>query len=353
MYLTNKNNINSMLVGKTIKCKIFQPTKLKYDILNQEYENLQKFLQGENAELYSANKQQAFRFYHKIIGKAEKEYPLSIRKDLIRAKETKHKLAKYWVRIPVKDRRGGLWLPIKPHQPIDFSCKFCESKVMKKGNDFFVYLFVQKEVKIRKKYSSVLAVDLGERVMATVLLDGKPIFYGREIRGIHRHYAWLRRRLGERKLLKKIKQLGQKEHRIIQQKVHEISKRIVSLAYQHNSLILFGDLKDIRKSAKGRRFNRIVSNMVCYKLTQYTTYKANWKGIQVFKINERGTSHTCPKCGSKGKRPYQGLFKCENCGYQANADFVGAQNIKKRFEEYISSNGAIVTLPKTLEGEAK
>jgi len=351
--LNHKNNINGMLVGKTIKSKVFQPTKLKYDILDQEYKNLQRFLQGEDVELYSANKQQAFRFYHKIIGNAKKEYPLSIRKDLIRVKETKHKLAKYWIRIRVKGRRGGLWLPIKPHQPIDFSCEFCESKIIKKGNDFFVYLVIKKEVNIKQKYSSVIAIDIGERVMATVLLDGKPVFCGKEIRGIRRHYAWLRKRLGEKKLLKKVKEIGQKEQRTVNQIAHEISKRIVSLAYQHNSLILFGDLKGIRKSAKGRRFNRIVSNMVYHKLTQYTTYKANWKSIQVFKINERATSHTCPKCNSKGKRPHRGLFVCGNCKYQANADFVGAQNIKKRFEEYISSDGAGVTQLGTLRGEVR
>jgi putative transposase len=246
-----------------------------------------------------------------------------------------------------------LWLPIKPHQPIDFSCGFCESKILKRDDDFFVYLVVQKEVKIEQKYSSVLAVDIGERVMATVLLDGKPIFYGREIRGIRRHYAWLRKRLGEKKLLKKIKQIKHKEQATVNQKLHEIAKDIVVLATKTDSAIVLGDLKGIRKSAKGRRMNRIVSNMPFYKLTEYIKYKANWQGIQVIKINERKTSHTCSKCGSEGKRPHQGLFVCPKCKYQANADFVSAQNIKKRFEDYMSSNGAIVTLPETLRGEAE
>lgn len=354
MNLNNRKNINrNMLVSKAIMCKVFQPTKLKHSILNREYENFQRFLKGDDAELYSANRQQGFRFFHKIIGKAERDYPLSIRKDLITVKETNHKLSKYWVRIPVKGRRGGLWLPIKPHQPIDFRCEFCESKIIKKGDDFFIHLTIKKKVKIKKSYSSVLAVDIGERVTATVLLDGKPIFFGREIRGIRRHYDWLRKRLGEKKLLKKIKQIGHKEQRRVKQILHEISKAIVSLAYQHDSLILFGDLKGIRKSAKGRRFNRIVSNMTFHKLTEYTIYKANWKGIKVVKMNERGTSHICPKCGSEGKRPHQGLFVCSKCGYRANADFVGAQNIRKRFLEYISKDGAIVTLPVTLRGEAK
>ena len=49
--------------------------------LQQEYDNLQHYLQTkEDLGLYSANKQQANRFY-KVIKKGKK-YPLSIRNDL-------------------------------------------------------------------------------------------------------------------------------------------------------------------------------------------------------------------------------------------------------------------------------
>ena len=181
-------------------------------------------------------------------------------------------------------------------------------------------------------------------------VNQKPLFYGKEIRGIRRHFAWLRKRLGEKKLLKVIKRIGSKEKRIVDDLLHKISYRLVCLAYQHNALIVLGDLKGIRSSAKGKgkRMNRIVNNNMPFnKLTKYIEYKANWLGIKVIKIKENGTSKTCPKCGNKGNRPYQGLFVCSKCKYQANADFVGALNILKRFEEYISSNGAAVSQPLT------
>jgi len=272
---------------------------------------------------------------------------------LLKIKETNHKLTKYWIRVPIAKRKGGLWLPIKPHQPIDFNCEFCESKILKKGDDFFIYIVVKKEVEIKQKYSSILTIDLGEKVIATVLLDGKPIFYGKEIRGIRRHYAWLRKRLGEKKLLKEIKRIGDKEKRAVNQKLHEISKGIVSLAYQHDSLILLGDLKGIRKSSKGKRMNRIVSNMPYYKLVKYIEYKAGWEGIKTIKFVEKHTSHICSRCGSEGKRVNQGLFKCPNCRYQVNADYNGVKNILNRFLEYISKDGAAVNQSITLKGEAK
>ncbi len=69
-----------MKVKKTIKTKIMHLTKIKQRLLKEEYYNLQRFLHGESVKLYSANKQQAKRFYKKI--KPDKEYPISVRKDL-------------------------------------------------------------------------------------------------------------------------------------------------------------------------------------------------------------------------------------------------------------------------------
>jgi IS605 OrfB family transposase len=270
--------------------------------------------------------------------KPEKEYPLSIRRDLIKISENKK-----FVRIPVKGRRGGIWLPVKGYEEIPSDCKIRESKIKKRNDYFILLLTIQKEVTI-KSCSNILAVDLGERVIATAVLSSnqRPIFYGREIRGIRRHYSWLRKRLGEKKLLKKIKQLGNKESRVVNYHLHKIAKEIVVLATNTNSAIVLGDLEGIRKSAKGKRMNRIVSNMPYYKLTKYIEYKANWQGIKVIKINERGTSHICSRCGSEGKRVKQGLFVCKNCGYRVNADYNGAKNILKRSLEYISKDGAVV-----------
>jgi len=326
-----------MFVVKTLKLKVENPTKTKFDLLEQEYLKLDFFLKtGIDLGLYSANKQQALRFYKKI--KSEKEYPLSVRNDLIKISENKR-----FVKIPVKGRRCGVWLPVKGYEEIPSDYKIRESKIKKKNGYFILLLNIQKKVEI-KLSPNILAVDLGEKVIATTVssLNQRPTFYGREIRGIRRHYSWLRKRLGERKLLKKIKQLRNKEKRTVDYHLHKIAKEIVVLATNTNSTIVLGDLKGIRNLAKGRRMNRIVGNMPYYKLTKYIEYKANWRGIRVIKIDERGTSHICSRCGSEGTRVHQGLFVCKKCGYRVNADYNGAKNILKRSLEYISKDGAVV-----------
>ncbi len=351
-------------VRKTIKCKLIKPTELKLKHLNKENNNLQELLQLEKfgldflpiynslkKKIYSANIQQALRFYKKI--KLDKEYPISFRKDLLEVRKTDNKLSEYWVKIPTKQRKGGLNLAIKSQPFLFEDYEICESKLFKKKNNWFLNLTVQKEVELNNTYDSVLGLDLGQKYMGVSVMQPSalmtPKFYGKEVRGIRRKYDYIRKQLGKKKLLKEIKRFGQKEQRKVTDCLHKISNEIVNLALTSNSTIVVGDLKGIRKSAKGRNFNRIVSNMPYLELTQILEHKANWEGIRVIKVNERGTSHTCSKCGSEGSRPKQGVFNCSVCGLKDfNADINGASNIGNKVSSgYILEDGATLTLPET------
>jgi len=341
-----------MQAVKTIKAKIIHLTKIKENLLFQEYENLQKFLRSDNSvKLYSANKQQAKRYYRRV--KPNKEYPLSIRKDLIKIGRKNTKIVRHWVKIPVAGKRGGVWVAIKPHEDILEEYEIGECKVFKRGDNWYIHITVSKDVKIKDIHAHILAIDIGERVMACVCGTWnslKPIFYGREIRGIRRHYAWLRRRLQEKKLLKKVKQIGNRESRAINDLLHKISREIVNLAKEHNVIIVMGELSGIRRNAnnKGKRMRRLMHSWTYYRVRKYVEYKALWEGIKVVYINEKGTSITCHRCGVKGKRKTQGCFEC-SCGLRNfNADCNGARNILKRFSAYMVENGAAVNQPLTL-----
>jgi len=208
---------------------------------------------------------------------------------------------------------------------------------------------------LKNSYSSVLAVDLGHKHPAvSVILNGKvtsPRFYGEAI-GVRRHYYWLRRKLGNKKLLKVIKRIGQKENGKVNDILHNISKDIVDMAKGYDAIIVIGKLKGIRKSArgKGRKFNRIVNNIPFYKLTQYITYKAHWEGIRVYQVPERYTSKLCHKCGKEGKRPRQASFyckdeKCDRFNKEYPADLNGAVNIGKLSVGYILADRVALTQP--------
>jgi putative transposase len=343
-----------MIIRKTIKSKIAGLTNIKKEKLNQEYNNFQLALEGQDVNLYSATKQQAERYMWRRLKKAKilREQPLIIRRDCFRIEKQDNKVSKYWAKIPVYKK--SIWvaveIPYAQEYLLDYDIRECKVKKIK-GN-FFLYITVQKEQNIKNLYSNILAVDLGEKVMATIVcgnkkIISKPQFYCRNIRGIRRHYVWLRKRLGEKKALKTIKKIGHTEKKWINSELHKISKDIVKQANENGACIVLGNLEGIRKSAKGKgkRFNRIISNMPYYKLTQMITYKAEWEGIRVVQINEIGTSCICSRCGLEGKRNYQGLFKCPTCKYEINADYNGAKNILKRYSDYMFEYGAELTQP--------
>jgi putative transposase len=321
----------------TVKCGVVRLTKREEAALEAEYDNLQRFLQGEReVRLYSANRQQAERYYKQP--KQGKEYPLSLRKDLIDL----HRAKTFWfLRIRVHGLRGGIRIPIIPHREFPKNAELGESKLFRRHGNFYVNLVFTFDAPPLRRGTSVLGVDLGERIIAaTVLLQNswikRPRFLGREVRGIRRHHAWLRRRLQERSLKRVVKRISDKEKRRVDAVLHRVSKEIVEMADKTTSWIAIGDLTGIRRKTKkmGKRMRRIVSNMPFHKLTRMIIYKAVMRGIPVVLVNEAYTSITCHVCGQRGSRPTQTRFRCPECG-EFNADLNGAINIARKVERHL------------------
>jgi putative transposase len=338
-----------MIVQKTIRAKVVSLTRLKNDKLQTEYGNFQLALAGKtDVSLYSTTKQQAQRLLKRIKGEM-REQPLIIRRDLFKIQKQETKVARWWARIPVFKK--SIWVPVelpKNQEPL-LRLDIRECRLVKELKNWSLRITVRKET-IALDPKNVLAIDLGEKHIATTVLlrDGafvNPSFYGERVRGLRRHYAWLRKRLGEKKALDTIRKIKDSERRKVNDILHKISKQIVDEALLGRACIVLGDLKGIRKRSRGRKMNRIVANMPYFKLSSYITYKASWAGVPVYKIKEARTSKTCHKCGQIGERLSQGLFKCHSCGLIYNADLNGAINIAKRFSNYMSENGASLAEP--------
>ncbi|MDP3918428.1 MAG: zinc ribbon domain-containing protein [Nanoarchaeota archaeon] len=69
-------------------------------------------------------------------------------------------------------------------------------------------------------------------------------------------------------------------------------------------------------------------------MISYIVQSCEKQGIEAVPINEYNTSKQCNKCKSMNTiRPYKNnysLFKCKNCGIEANADINGARNIARK-----------------------
>jgi len=225
--------------------------------------------------------------------------------------------------------------------------KVCNSEFIRRNGDFYIHITIQKEVSPPlMPYGRVLAVDLGERVVATsVAFDStrwcEPHFHARSVRGVRRHYAWLRSRLQERGGFRSIASVGKSERRRVYNTLHEAAKAIVKQAESLDAVIAIGDLTGIRKRSrqKGRRLKSIVNAMPFRQLTSLVEYKAAWAGIPVLRVGEEYSSVECHTCNERGLRPSQGRFVCRSCG-EYNADVNGAINIGKRALRYTREVGA-------------
>ncbi|MGI0046946.1 MAG: RNA-guided endonuclease InsQ/TnpB family protein [Nitrosotalea sp.] len=125
-----------------------------------------------------------------------------------------------------------------------------------------------------------------------------------------------------------------RQSRRVQQFIHKISKDIVQRAVQTRSMIVFEDLKGIRKlyrkgNGQGKKYRRKLNSWSFYELQRQIQYKANWEGIPVQFVDPRRTSQLCPICGDRIQEDRLQLRKllCNNCGKSMDRDVVASMNI--------------------------
>ncbi len=78
--------------------------------------------------------------------------------------------------------------------------------------------------------------------------------------------------------------------------------------------------------------NKSILDQGWFEFRRQLDYKQAWLGGEVLAIPPRNTSRTCPACGhvSAENRQTQARFACVECGYENNADLVGALNVLER-----------------------
>lgn len=318
-----------MKVEKTVQAGVIELTNQKRKELETEYQNLQRYLQGEeDVEVYSANKQQAERFYDTI--KEDSEYPISVRKDLIDVQECESNIADYFVKIPTAQRYGGLKLPVKAHTEIKDDWEIGESKVIKRDDNFYIHISVSYEVEPVSDLHGIYGIDLGLRnpVVGVALSVAESCpkveqvdFHADQIQKIQSRYAYLRRNTSTGKKWK------QRESNKVEDIIHKVTTEIADYCKENSLAVAVGDLEGIQNKDRGKEMNRKLHRFPHYKFKQLLRYKLKERGLPMVEVDEAYTSQTCHKCGEKGKR-YRGRFRCS--GTEMDADYNGAWNIAKR-----------------------
>lgn len=185
-------------------------------------------------------------------------------------------------------------------------------------------------------------------------LSNGSIFNSKKQRQIKRKHQYLRKKLqakGTSSTKKLLKKVNGKEARFSRNTNHILSKKLVNSNYE---IFVFEDLRTIRKCHKKyhTKANRMLSNWSFGQLIEFTTYKAQFLGKQVQKVDPRYTSQKCSVCNTIDKTSRtKSKFICTNCGYHQHADVNAAINIRNIFlsTQFESDKQVVVNQPYELD----
>ena len=224
---------------------------------------------------------------------------------------------------------------------------FGTAKLVQKHGKYFLHIPVTSEVAEvpPSDICNVVGIDRGINfLVATYDSKHKAGFVsGRAVKQRRAKYKQIRKDLqqcGTPSSRRRLKAIGQRENRWMQDVNHCVSKALVENNSEH-TLFVLEDLTGIRHATERvKRKGRYVSvSWSFYDLEQKLKYKAARNHSMVINVSPKYTSQTCPICGhtERGNRDKKRhLFTCRNCGYHSNDDRIGAMNLYRMGINYLT-----------------
>lgn len=212
---------------------------------------------------------------------------------------------------------------------------------------WFVSIQTEREIQAPvPKATSAVGIDMGVTRFAT-LSDGT--FYA-PLNSFKRHEDRLRKaqQAMSRKTKfsnnwKKAKARVQRIHFRIGNARRDYLHKSTSAISQNHAMVCIEDLqvRNMSKSAAGTPeqpgkhvraksgLNKAILDQGWFEFRRQLDYKLAWAGGHLIVVPPQNTSRTCPACGhvSADNRQTQARFQCVECGFEENADLVGAINI--------------------------
>ena len=211
---------------------------------------------------------------------------------------------------------------------------------------WFVSIQTEREVEQPLPLGGVVGIDLGVARFAT-LSDGT--FYA-PLNSFKRHATALRK--GQQALCrkqkfsnnwKKAKGCIQRIHARVGNARRDFLHKTSTAISQNHAMVCIEDLqvRNMSRSAAGSieapgkqvrakaGLNKSILDQGWFEFRRQLQYKLSWNGGELIVVPPQNTSRRCPECDhvSAQNRQTQERFACIECGFEENADRVGAINI--------------------------
>jgi len=219
--------------------------------------------------------------------------------------------------------------------------------VSSNGGKWFVSIQTEREIaEPAHPSASIIGIDVGITRFAT-LSDGSFIEPLNTFRKHEQRLARYQRAMSRKTKFsnngKKAKAKVQKLHTRIANVRRDFLHKASTTISQNHAIVCIEDLqvRNMSRSAAGSSeapgrnvkaksgLNKSILDQSWAEFRRQLEYKQAWRGGDVLAVPPRNTSRTCPCCGhvSAENRQTQARFACVECGYENNADLVGAINV--------------------------
>uniref|UniRef100_A0A7J2U5N8 Cas12f1-like TNB domain-containing protein n=1 Tax=Ignisphaera aggregans TaxID=334771 RepID=A0A7J2U5N8_9CREN len=212
------------------------------------------------------------------------------------------------------------------------------------GSGFWVSIYFKRVAKAVKP-RTVMSIDLNfdNVTLAVLTLDGGLLKLKR-FRTPHRkvltHRIWVER-VQKRyprswRFIKGVKKAidrhGERIRNITWDYAHRVGDMVAKIAIRYRSAIILEDLEKLRENnKKSREFNKRLGLWIYRRIQFCVEYEARERGIEVAKVNPRGTSSKCPRCGKKLAEYRHRVLRCRKCGFVGDRDVIATINLYKKY----------------------
>jgi putative transposase len=220
------------------------------------------------------------------------------------------------------------------------------------GSVFWVSVYFRRAIKPLKP-RTVMSIDLNfDNITLAIFTPNGKLIKLKRFKTPHRkiltHRIWVER-IQERYprswrfikgVRKAIDRHGERIRSISWDYAHKVGGMVAELAFRHSSLIILEDLEKLRKNnKKSRKFNKGLGLWFYRRMQFCVEYEAGERGIEVAKVNPRGTSSKCPRCGKKLAEKRHRILRCRKCSFIGDRDVIATINLYKKYIKKYSRCG--------------
>jgi putative transposase len=219
-----------------------------------------------------------------------------------------------------------------------------ELVVKYKNEEFWISVYFRRIVETVKP-KTVMTIDLNfdNVTIAVFTLNGRLVRLKRfktPHRKILTHRIWIERIQKKyprswrfiRGVRKPIERHGERIRNISWDYSHKVGDLVAELAIRYYSAIVLENLEKLGENNKrDKRFNKRLGLWFYRRIQFCIEYEARERGLEVIKINPKGTSSKCPRCGGKLFEDGYRVLRCRRCCFIGDRDVVATINLYKKY----------------------